>query len=258
MKSAVHRFRFALAPALSLVLANAAGGAVSANDLMEKGKAFDQKFQPKEALPFYLAAEKLDPKNSHVLVRIARQYRYLMTDTSAKEEKLRLGYMALDYSTRAAACGPQDCDAQLATAITLGKMLPYMPSKEQISASPRIKESVDKALSLDPSNDTAWHILGRWHRVLADVNTVKRALAKVLYGGLPTGSLEEAERDMKKAIELNPNRLMHYIELGRIYAQMGKKEEARTFINKGLAMPDAEKDDPETKQRGKEALEKLK
>jgi hypothetical protein len=38
---------------------------------------------------------------------------------------------------------------------------------------------------------------------------------------------------------------------------MGRKDEARQCINKGLAMPDAEKDDPETKQRGRETLAKL-
>jgi Flp pilus assembly protein TadD len=62
---------------------------------------------------------------------------------------------------------------------------------------------------------------------------------------------------MRRAITINPHRLMHYIELGRIYAQMGRKEEAREFINKGLAMPATEKDDPETKQRGRETLAKL-
>jgi tetratricopeptide (TPR) repeat protein len=267
MKSNFTCLTFAVAAAPFLSLLNTISGAAvpaatasptaSADELVERGKAFERKFQANDALPLYLTAEKLEPKNAGILVRIARQYRYLMTDASAKQDKLRLGYVALDYSTRAAAAGPQDCDAQLATAITLGKMLPYLPTKEQIAASPRIKESVDKALQLDPRNDTAWHILGRWHRVLADVNAVKRALAQVLYGGLPKGSLTEAERAMKKAIELNPNRLMHYVELGRIYAQMGRKDEAREFINKGLGMPDTEKDDPETKQRGRETLAKL-
>jgi tetratricopeptide (TPR) repeat protein len=257
MRSIFHRLVLVFTPALLFLLANAVSAVESAEDFMEKGKVYEKKFQAKEALPYYFAAEKLEPQNCHILVRIARQYRYLMTDTAAKEEKLRFGHLALDYSARAAAAGPQDCDAQLATAITLGKMLPILPTKEQVAASPKIKESVDKALQLDPNNDTAWHILGRWNRVLADVNTVKRALAKVLYGALPKGSNEEAERDMKKAIELNPNRLMHYIELGRVYAQMGRKDDARQYINKGLAMPDAEKDDPETKQRGRETLQKL-
>jgi tetratricopeptide (TPR) repeat protein len=261
MRSVFHSVALVFTPALLSLVSSAVSAPVSsgesANDLVEEGKVFERKFQAREALPFYLAAERVEPRNCHILVRIARQYRYLMTDASAKDEKLRLGHLALDYSRRAAAFGPQDGDAQLATAITLGKMLPYLPTKEQVAASPKIKESVDKALRIDPNNDTAWHVLGRWNRVLADVNMLKRSLAGMIYGRLPTGSNEEAERDMKKAIALNPNRLMHYIELGRIYAQMGRKDDARQFINKGLAMPDAEKDDPETKQRGRETLQKL-
>jgi tetratricopeptide (TPR) repeat protein len=240
-----------------LVLVEIGSAAESAEDLIDKGKVLERKFKANEALPLYLSAEKIEPKNPDLLVRIARQYRYLMTDASDTQEKLRLGHIALDYSERAAACGPKDCDAQLAPAITLGKMLPYMPTKEQVAASPKIKESVDKALAIDPRNDNAWHILGRWNRVLAEISSAKRFLANLVYGQLPKGSIDEAEQDMKKAIAINPHRLMHYIELGRIYAQMGRKDEAREFINKGLGMPDAEKDDPETKARGRETLTKL-
>lgn len=254
MKFLIHRL---LTVAFALLLVEIASAAESADDLIEKGKVFDRKFQANDALMLYLSAEKVEPKNPDLLVRIARQYRYLMTDAPDPQEKLRLGHIALDYSTRAAACGPKDCDAQLAPAITLGKMLPYMPVKEQVSASPKIKESVDKALAIDPENDTAWHILGRWNRVLAEISSPKRFFASLIYGQLPKGSIDEAEHDMKKAIALNPRRLMHYIELGRVYAQMGKTQEAREFINKGLGMRDSEKDDPETKARGRETLAKL-
>ena len=254
MKFLIHRLLVVL---LALLLVEIGSAAESADDLIEKGKVFERKFEANDALPLYLSAEKIEPKNPDLLVRIARQYRYLMTDATDTKEKLRLGHMALDYSERAAACGPKDCDAQLAPAITLGKMLPYMPTKEQVSASPRIKESVDKALAIDPRNDNAWHILGRWNRVLAEISSAKRFLANMIYGELPKGSIDEAEQNMKKAIALNPRRLMHYIELGRIYAQMGKTQEARDFINKGLGMRDTEKDDPETKERGREALAKI-
>ena len=254
MKFLINRL---LVATLALVLVEIGSAAESADDLIDKGKVLDRKFKANEALLLYLSAEKIEPKNPDLLVRIARQYRYLMTDATDTQEKLRLGHIALDYSERAAACGPKDCDAQLAPAITLGKMLPFMPVKEQVSASPKIKESVDKALAIDPRNDNAWHILGRWNRVLAEISSAKRFLAGIIYGQLPKGSIDEAEQDMKKAIAINPHRLMHYIELGRIYAQMGRKDEAREFINKGLAMPDTEKDDPETKQRGRETLAKL-
>jgi len=257
MSSNLRRALNTLVAALLFFLANAISRAQSVNELLEKGAVCDRKFEPNKALSSYLAAEKLEPQNPRILVPIARQYRYLMTDALTIDQKLRLGHIAEDYSARAAAAGPYDSEAQLATAITLGKMLPYLPTKEQVAASPRIRESVDKALALDPRNDTAWHILGRWNRVLADVNGLKRALAGVFYGNLPKGSYEEAERDMRMALELNPHRLMHYVELGRIYADMGRKEDARVYINKGLAMPNSEKDDPETKQRGRETLAKL-
>ncbi|MGH7937617.1 MAG: hypothetical protein ACRD5Z_00695, partial [Bryobacteraceae bacterium] len=123
----VRRFALAFTPALLLLLVNAVYAADSADDLIAQGKVFEQKLEAKDALRLYLAAEKLEPKNPELLVRIARQYRWLMTDAPAKEERLRLGHLALDYSARAAAAGPQNSDAQLATAITLGKMLPDLP-----------------------------------------------------------------------------------------------------------------------------------
>ena len=93
---------------------------------------------------------------------------------------------------------------------------------------------------------------------LADIGGVKRALAQIKYGKLPPAKYEDAVRCFEKAIALNPNRLMHYIELGRTYANMDRKDDARKFLNKGLGMRDTEKDDPETKQKGRELLAKLK
>lgn len=228
-----------------------------ADALIAKGDVSDKQLQPADALESYLPAEKLEPDNPQLLVRIARQYRHLMTDATSKKEKLRLGQISLDYAQRAAKLAPNNAEAQLSPAISYGKMLPFMGSKDQVDASPKIKQSVDRALELDPRNDTAWHILGRWNRVLADMNVVKRVLANTLYGKLPVTTNEEAEKDLLKAIEINPNRLIHYIELGRIYAAMGRTEDAKKFILKGSAMPNKEKDDPEMKAIGQALLKKL-
>ena len=241
----------------ALCFSGGAAWAEDADSLIAKGDQFDKQFKAKEALEEYLPANKLEPDNVRLLVRIARQYRHLMSDTSSKQEKLRLGNLSLEYANRAATLAPKNAEAQLSPAISYGKMLPSMGSKDQVNASPRIKAAVDRTLQLDPNNDTAWHILGRWNRVLADVSTLKRLLAKTLYGDLPVTTNEEAEKCLLKAIAINPNRLMHYIELGRIYAQMGRKEEARKYIQKGLAMPDKDHDDPEMKEIGRETLQKL-
>lgn len=257
--SIMQRFTHPRATAIvaALVLAIPVARAQSVDALLAKGDVADRSFHAGEALKWYLPAEKLDPRNVQILVRIARQYRHLMADARTVHEKLRLGGMALDYGKRAAQLGPKDSEAQLSPAITYGKMLPYQGKKEQVEATPRIKAAVDKAIKLDPRNDSAWHVLGRWHQSLANVGGVKRAFGEVLYGKLPAGSNAESIACFEKAIAINPRRLRHYIEEGRTYAQMGDHATARRFIEKGMAMANTEKDDPEMKARGREALAQL-
>jgi len=225
--------------------------------LIKQGEVHDYKFQPAEALKYYHEAEKLEPNNVRVLVRIARQYRHLSTDANSTGEKLRLGGLALNYAQKAVGADPSNSEAYCSVAISYGKILPLQGKKEQTQATPRVRAAAEKALALDPRNDLAWHVLGKWHRVLADVGGVKRAFASALYGGLPTGTNADSVHCLQKAIECNPRRPMHYIELGRTYAQMENNAEAKRLIQKGLAMPNTDKDDAETKERGREVLAQI-
>jgi tetratricopeptide (TPR) repeat protein len=238
----------------ALLLTCTAAGAQSAADLIKNGDELDLKCQPREALTFYLPAEELDPKNPHILVCIARQYRHLMSDVSSREEKLKLGKKALEYSQRAAALAPRDSDAQLSPAITYGKMLALQGRKEQVETSPRIKVAADKAIRLNPGNDLAWHVLGRWHQGVAGISPIKRSVGQLIYGKLPESTNEAAVKCFDKAIEINPARLRNYIELGCTYAQMGQTADARRYIAIGLRMPNTEHDDPELKERGRQML----
>ena len=97
--------------------------------------------------------------------------------------------------------------------------------------------SLEITLALDDNDSDV-------HRILAAVNLTRDDHDKAAY-------------HQERAIALNPNRLMHYIELGRTYAQMGREADARKFITKGLALPDTEKDDPESKKLGRQILKKL-
>jgi tetratricopeptide (TPR) repeat protein len=240
-----------------LVLATCLSQAQSVDDLLKQGDPFDRKFQPEEALKFYLPAEKAEPGNLKVLLCIARQYRHLMQDASDTDEKLKYGAMAKDYAERAVKVAPKEAEAHLSVAITHAKMTPYLGTKERLEASKEVKAAVDKTIELDPKIDQAWHILGCWHQRLADISSVKRAIAAMVYGGLPAASNDDSVKCLQKAIDLNPECPKHFIELGRTYAQMGKNTEAKEYIEKGLAMPNVGKDDAEVKQSGRETLKEL-
>jgi tetratricopeptide (TPR) repeat protein len=248
----------ALVLVLSLFLPWGACVGQTVDELVKQGDVFDQKYEPDEALDFYLPAEKQEPDNVSLLLRIARQYRHLMQDAARVSEKLKLGAIAKGYAERAVALAPNEAEAHLSVAISHAKMVPILGTKERLEASKKVKASVDKSIALDPKRDQAWHILGCWHQRLADIGALKRAIAMVVYGGLPAATNEESVKCLQKAIALNPDSPMHHIELGRTYAQMGQTAEARKAIEKGLALPDMAKDDPEMKKMGRETLEKLK
>jgi tetratricopeptide (TPR) repeat protein len=227
------------------------------NQLIAQGDIADRAFKPDHALLDYLPAEKLDPNNVPLLLRIARQYRHSLSDAKTDRMKLKLGNLALGYALRAAKLAPNDSEAQLSPAITYGKMLPFQTKQQQYDESSLIKSAADKALKLDPLNDNAWHVLGRWHQGLASLSPVKRAIGSVLYGKLPASTYEEAIACFEKAIAINPKRLRHHIELGKTYALMGKPAAARRYLEKGIAMPETEKDDAEMKAQGRAVLATL-
>jgi tetratricopeptide (TPR) repeat protein len=231
--------------------------AESASNLLEQARALDRQLKAAEALALYQRAETLEPRNVAILLGIARQYRHLMADASSPQEKLLLGGRALDSAKRAVVLAPDSSEAQASVALSYGKLLPLESSKEQIETARRVKAAAERALRLDQTNDIAWHVLGRWHEGYADLTGIRRALGELLYGKLPTSTYDEAAKCFRKALEANPHRLVHYIELGRVYAKMGRDAEARRLIEAGLAMPSVEKEDAEEKQLGRETLRTL-
>ena len=60
-----------------------------------------------------------------------------------------------------------------------------------------------------------------------------------------------------KAIALQPQRVIHRVELGRAYLAIGKREKARDAFNKGISLPSAENDDDNNKARAREMLKQL-
>jgi tetratricopeptide (TPR) repeat protein len=247
-----------LLTAIITLLALIAGArAEDAATLVKEGDAWDARLQNQKALDSYLAAEKAGPPTAQILYSIAREYGELMADTSSTDEKRALGEKALDYAKRAVALDPKNAMAQLSLAVCYGRIAPLLDNKTKIAYSRLVKDHAEKSLELDPNNDLTYNVLGAWNYELAGLNPFLRAVAGMIYGTLPDASYDEAVKDYQKALELNPNRLANHIGLGRTYAAMGKSAEARAELERGLSMPNREKDDPFEKEQGREALRKI-
>jgi tetratricopeptide (TPR) repeat protein len=153
---------------VALLLVSAAlYGDEPADVLIAKGDAFYNKLQAAEALKFYLPAEKLEPNNVRLLVRISREYRHLMSDAVKPEQKFSLGSTALDYAKRAVTLDPNDPDAQLALAISYGKLQPLEGSRQRFEASRIIKNAAGTCWAAGTwRSPTSVRSSGVWHRWL--------------------------------------------------------------------------------------------
>lgn len=229
----------------------------SFDELFARGVSLDERHANAEALEVFLTAEKLSPSDSETLRYIAKQYSQMIVDAPSKGRKRELAANSLEYALRAKDANPKNPNARLALAICYGKVAFMAPARKKVEYSRLIKEEAEAAISLDPTNDYAWHVLGRWNYELANFNAALRFLAEVIYGKFPDASTAEAARCLEKAIALGPKRVIHHTELGRTYLALGRKAEARAQLETALKLPSREKDDDESKERAREALKAL-
>ena len=239
------------------VRANDAGLEGEVGVLYERALAAQEELRTEDALALLLQVEKVAPDNAKVLQKIARQYSDSTIDTSDDARQNLLLERALDYSQKATEIDPTDPVNVLSLAVVKGKIATLLGNKAKVEAARIIKADARRAIELDPTYAWAHHVLGRWHREVDELGSIARFFTKILYGGLPEASIEEAVFHLEKATELEPENLNHFLELGFAYRAAGEEEKARTNFERGLSMPIKEKHDEAAKTRARRALQQL-
>ena len=222
--------------------------------LVKQGDNEERKGHTRAALGCFRQAEALDPQHVGVLLRIAKQYSDLIAETKPEEAAHAIADQALDYSKRAVELDPRSAKGRLSLAIAYGRLTDFVGNKVKLEYSKLIKDETVKSIELDPSDDFAWHVLGRWHFGVTNVNAMLKAMARLVYGGLPPASNEDAAKCLKKAAEIAPQRIIHHSELARVYQTMGRKELAAKEWQTVLALPAVDKEDEKDKREAQTAL----
>ncbi|HZP60082.1 MAG TPA: hypothetical protein VFB27_07120 [Opitutaceae bacterium] len=255
-------FRRGLPPRGWLVLALLAAPAIRAGDtadaLVQQALAAEAHFDSKTALACLLKADAARPNDAFILQKISQQYSDSVEDLSDPAAQRQLAEKALAYARRAVALQPKNAVNVLSVAICYGKLSLCSDTRTEIEDSRRVQEYAERAIALDPKYDWAYHVLGRWNYELASLGATKRFLAKLIYGGLPPASADEAVRLLRRAVELAPETVSHHVDLGFAYLADKQPALARAEFEKATKMPPAEKYDVEEKKRAAAALAKLK
>ena len=224
---------------------------------LAKVDALDAQGKNEEALALSLETEKLAPDNAEVLRRVAKQYAEAVLDAKGSTAKKSAADRSLDYAKRAVAADPKNALARLSLAICYGRAATVADSKTKIAYSKLIKDHADAALALNPNNDLTHFVLGSWCYEIANLGTLLRAAARVVYGTLPTATNQDAVRFLERAVQLNPRRVCNHASLGRAYAALGEKAKAQQCFQRALDLPAGDKGDEIVKNGVREVLATL-
>lgn len=191
------------------------------------GDAAFQRMEYDSAVRSYDSVASVQPRDAGALWRLAR-VEVCIADTiqgSGQESYYRT---AADNARKCIAIDSTISEGHSWLAAALGNLAMYEGSRKKVELCQTIKTELDRALQLDPDNDLAYSILGSFYRALGNISWLERTLANILYGSIPSGGYAEGEIALKKAIALAPNVIRHHFELGMLYTDWGKQDEAKS------------------------------
>ena len=199
-----------------------------------------------------------ESNNPEFLWRLARASRDLANLSITDEtNKKSLIYKAHDYAKQALASGEENFSCHKWYAITLSDLGNYEGTKQKISNAYHIRDHFKKAIELNPSNATCYHLLGRWCFTVADVPWYQRQIASAIFDTPPSSSYEEAIGYFEQAEELNPNFYsVNQLLIAKGYLNLSKKPEARQWLEKLEKFDANTEEDKATVEEAKELLKK--
>ncbi|HEY8258701.1 MAG TPA: tetratricopeptide repeat protein [Gemmatimonadales bacterium] len=143
---------------------------------------------------------------------------------------------------RAVAADSSRAEGHFALAAAIGRASLTMGKKDRIRRAAVIRDEALRTIAIDPRYDGAYHIMGRWNAEIMRLSGLSRFFAKSFLGAGIFGkaSWEQAISNMEKAVELDPGRLYHRLELAEIYVDRKRYADARSQLDEIAALPDRE------------------
>jgi tetratricopeptide (TPR) repeat protein len=224
---------------------------------VERGDQAYARGQLHDALAAYQVAAAEDAVHFGALCGLARVESELGEEAPG-EERRRLVAAAVDHARTAIKAAPEHAQGHMWLAVALGQQSQMEGPKTRAGLWREIKSELDRAIGIDPGIARAYLERGRWNRRLSSRGLWERTVSKVLLARVPRGaSMDNAVRDLEKAVELAPEDIQSRMELARTYLKLDRFGDARRELERAVAIPAGRPRDPNLKTEAREQLEKL-
>lgn len=231
--------------------------AQSVDEMIQEARQLETQMKETEALEKDKDILKIQPAQLDALNQASQLSARIGNRQKNKEDKITYFNQAKSYAQEALKVNPNNAQSNLSMAIAMGRMALISGAKDKVAASKEVKKYAELAIKFDPKLAQGYHVLGKWNYEVANLNAFERGAAKMLFGGLPDGSLQNAISNYEKCRQLDPSFLLNYYELARAYKENDEQEKAMEVLKKALTLRSIVEDDAAIKADCKKMLENL-
>ena len=226
--------------------------------LFKEAENLERSFKEPEALEKYKQILANDAANIKALVKATELSCSIGGRQDNKNDKRLSFESALAFAQRAVKADANSAEANYALAMASGKMTEVETENKKIVAYVKdTKTFADKAVAINPNYGKAYFVLGRWNYEMVNLNGLKKAAVKLLYGGLPEASLENAIMYMEKCKALEPYYMINYYFLNKAYKDDDKPTKQIEVLSKMVKLPIRTFDDTAMKEDAQKQLQQL-
>lgn len=201
------------------------------------------------ALSHYQEAIRADPDNAEALWHASVEAVDLGEFNDAQRDSLyRLGEQ---LARRAVQSNPVSSMTHFALAKAIGRRALSLGARDRVKYAGEVRKEALEAIRLDSANAGALHVMGMWHANIMRLSGFTRFFAKNVLGGktFDEANWNDAARFLERAAALEPNRIVHRIDLAEVYADRGERDKAREQYQQALRLVPSDYNDRSYQER---------
>ncbi|HEX6967091.1 MAG TPA: hypothetical protein VF166_14980 [Gemmatimonadaceae bacterium] len=216
--------------------------------------------EPSISLAHYKAALAIDSTNYVALCRASRDAVAAAEFNPDKNAQRDLFAEGERYGRAAVAVKPDDPEGHFYLARALGRVALTKGKKDRVKYGKEVYEQAQAALQLNPNHPGALHVLGMWNAEVMSLSGFSRFMAKTFLGGgiLGKASWDNAVHYMEQSVQVDPKRLVHHLDLGKVYLDTKQPDKAREQFELVVNGRPTEYNDRHYKEEAQKALDGIK
>jgi hypothetical protein len=234
-------------------------GAQSAADWIARGDSAYVARNAPAAVTDYGNAVSAAPDNYDALWKLARSQVDVAAVDSNEDRRSATYKTAQDHAAHAVSVNPDGADGHFVLSEALGRMALTLGARDRVKYAGKVRDQAMACLKIDPKHAGCLHVMGVWNAEVMRLNGFTRLIARRFLGGavFSEASWANARHYLEQAVINDPRRIVHRLDLAKVYADMRLKSAARTEFQAVVSGELIDYNDPEYKAEAAAALKKL-